>query len=476
MCLIYMDLDRFEEFDDEMKMLVLDFERNPHRYRDNDDFADLLDFYTSRSDMDMVGKVLDVAEAFFPDSVEVRSHRAIHHLLAGNVNIAKKMLKQLVGECPDEYVVLCALSTYYTHTQNHEENIKCIRKMCSQNPDAVECYEALAEEYRAVNQHDNAIDCYRKCIEFSDGDDDSSLRFYYDRVFECFRNSDNIAEAQVFFSQLIDANPYDYEAWVLLARVYSELSLFEKAVDASEYAIAINDKLVDAYIEKSYALMDLDNLKEATQTLHEVLQKTDDDKDKSVINLALAEKFLRVGNFNTAAVYLRNVIRIEPDCDFAHHDLSYCYCQLGDFISAEKHALKALRLAPDNIAYYLSLGELYNGFAKPEKAETYFKDAIVMEKNNEQAWIAYCEFLLSNDMFEETIQTIEEALHHISDSFETHRVLGTAYFLVGRKKEAYMVIENCCREYGPKMVEAFFECCPAMLSDENILYIVNKLN
>lgn len=471
-----MDLDRFEEFDDEIRKLVLDFEQTPDRYRDNDDFADLLDFYTSQSDMDMVEKVLNVAEGFFPDSIEVRSHRAIHHLLTGNVDKAKKILKQLTSECPDEYVVLCALSTYYSHTQNHEENIRCIRKMCRQNPDAVECYEALAEEYCAVNQNDNAIDCYKKCIEFSYDDSSLSSDFYYDRILECFMKSNDIGGAQTFFSKLLDEHPYDYDAWVCMGRIYRELSLYEKAVEACEYALAIDENLIDAYVEKSNALMDLDNLGEATQTLHEILQKTSDDEDRVVLNMSLAEKFLHVANYSTAAVYLRNVINIDPECDFAHHDLSCCYSQLGDFISAEKHALKALNLSSDNINYYLSLGELYNNFAKPEKAEPYFRDAIALEKNNELPWIAYCEFLLSNDMFEETIQTIEYAMHHIGDSFETHRILGTAYFLVGRKKEAYMVIENCFREYGQEMMETFFECCPIMLSDENILYIVNKLN
>ena len=280
----------------------------------------------------------------------------------------------------------------------------------------------------------------------------------------------------IFEEFLLDEHPYDYDAWVCMGRIYRELSLYEKAVEACEYALAIDENLIDAYVEKSNALMDLDNLGEATQTLHEILQKTSDDEDRVVLNMSLAEKFLHVANYSTAAVYLRNVINIDPECDFAHHDLSCCYSQLGDFISAEKHALKALNLSSDNINYYLSLGELYNNFAKPEKAEPYFRDAIALEKNNELPWIAYCEFLLSNDMFEETIQTIEYALHHIGDSFETHRILGTAYFLVGRKKEAYMVIENCFREYGQEMMETFFECCPIMLSDENILYIVNKLN
>ena len=47
--------------------------------------------------------------------------------------------------------------------------------------------------------------------------------------------------AITFFTSYIENNPYSYYAWFNLGLSYGRMSLFEKAIDAYDYAIAIKE-------------------------------------------------------------------------------------------------------------------------------------------------------------------------------------------------------------------------------------------
>jgi tetratricopeptide (TPR) repeat protein len=59
----------------------------------------------------------------------------------------------------------------------------------------------------------------------------------------CYDVLDNQEESVQFYQQYIDNEPYSYAAWYNLGNAYTKLSLFEKAIDAYDYAILIKGQL-----------------------------------------------------------------------------------------------------------------------------------------------------------------------------------------------------------------------------------------
>ena len=125
-------------------------------------------------------------------------------------------------------------------------------------------YANMAEEYYKLREFDAALDYYRKAME-SDSCDDYVIYNYYDVCFEAGR----VEEAVNYLKNFVGENPYNKEAWYCLGCAYRDIALYEKAVDAFEFAIAIDKGYVDAYVALSQTQDFLGHTSEAVTTMLE---------------------------------------------------------------------------------------------------------------------------------------------------------------------------------------------------------------
>jgi tetratricopeptide (TPR) repeat protein len=125
----------------------------------------------------------------------------------------------------------------------------------------------------AMDQHDKAARLLEEAIDRFTGDERLDLLFEladvyddyesFDKVFDCLRmileedpNNEEALHKICFWTDftgrneesirihraIIDTNPYNELAWFNLASAFQGLRLYEKAVDAYQYAIAIQEK------------------------------------------------------------------------------------------------------------------------------------------------------------------------------------------------------------------------------------------
>lgn len=69
----------------------------------------------------------------------------------------------------------------------------------------------------------------------------------------------------MFYNKLIDKNPYSAPYWFGLARCYFEQQLFDKAIEACDYAIVSDEEFADAYMMKGHAFYQLGNEESALE-------------------------------------------------------------------------------------------------------------------------------------------------------------------------------------------------------------------
>jgi len=66
----------------------------------------------------------------------------------------------------------------------------------------------------------------------------------------CYDVLDKQEESIKFYEQYIDNEPYSYAAWYNLGNAFNKMDLFEKSIDAYDYAILIKDNFASAYFNK----------------------------------------------------------------------------------------------------------------------------------------------------------------------------------------------------------------------------------
>ena len=114
----------------------------------------------------------------------------------------------------------------------------------------IEMLFELADVYDDYEEFDKIFDCLKLILEQEPTNEEALYKICFWTDFTG-RNEESIRLHQ----QIIDDFPYSELAWFNLAAAYQGLKLYEKAIDAYKYAVAIDEKfdyafrnMGDAYI------------------------------------------------------------------------------------------------------------------------------------------------------------------------------------------------------------------------------------
>ena len=80
-----------------------------------------------------------------------------------------------------------------------------------------------------------------------------------------------------YYEGIIDANPYSYNTWFQLGHVYAGQGLYEKAVNAYEYATLIKDDFVAAHTNMANMYMLQEPYEKAIETYARVVELSEPD-------------------------------------------------------------------------------------------------------------------------------------------------------------------------------------------------------
>ena len=150
--------------------------------------------------------------------------------------------------------------------------------------------------------------------------------------------------------------PYNELAWFNLGAAFQGLKLYEKAIDAYQYAVAIDEKFDYAYRNMGDAYITLRKYKEAIETLEKVLELT---RPEEVIYEAIGHCYDRLNNHAQARFNYRKASHINPDDSHLYYKIALTYINEGQWSSALKPLDQALRMHRYTPEYNLAIGECY---------------------------------------------------------------------------------------------------------------------
>ena len=130
----------------------------------------------------------------------------------------------------------------------------------------IELLFELADVYDDYEEFDKIFDCLRWILEQDCENEEALYKICFWTDFTG-RNEESIRLHQ----NIIEENPYSELAWFNLAAAYQGLKLYEKAVDAYKYAVAIDEKFDYAYRNMGDAFIRLRKYRDAIESLERVL-------------------------------------------------------------------------------------------------------------------------------------------------------------------------------------------------------------
>lgn len=423
-----MNSDRFKNYEQHVRELVLRFERQRGDacYFDVDQLEIIADYYLEVNDVDGLEAAVLCGERLFPSNTSIRLRRA--HLLSvqGQYPQALMILEELERTESDNTDVAYALGAIHSMLGHPERAISYFLHAASDGYQLDMIYGNVADEYFKLGQIDDAVKYYKKSIRLNPEEE----RSLYNLL--CTFNEQGLnLESQQFFSQLVEEHPYSKWGWYCLGLVCRWLSLYEQSVDAFEYAIAIDSAWVDAYTNLSESYRLLGNHSRAIQALHDALPHA---TDRPYILYLMGHLYFEKRNYHTASTYYHDAIKEDPSYAAAWNELGHCSELLG----------------------YV------------DEAAGYFRRAIDLDPDLDENWLSLADLFISSLRFAEACSLLESSRMEALERFNFDSRLIYCYFRLGRRGRLFDLLQADASAYGV-YYNNLFAIYPDLSSDPEIV-------
>ena len=200
----------------------------------------------------------------------------------------------------------------------------------------------LADVYDDYENFEKVFDCLKLILHIDPCNEEALYKICFWTDFTG-RNEESIKLHQ----QILEEYPFNELAWFNLGAAYQGLKLYEKSIDAYQYAVAIDEKFDFAYRNMGDAYMKLRKYREAIEVLEKVLELA---MPESVIYEAIGHCHDKLENYAQARFNYKKASHLNPEDSQMHYKIACTYMNENNWNNAVKIlevALKIHRMQPD---------------------------------------------------------------------------------------------------------------------------------
>jgi tetratricopeptide (TPR) repeat protein len=461
----------FRENADEIEDLLKQYEdlRAGKRasFLEEESFELLIEYFSEKSNFFKALEVVDTALDYFPYSGELFIKKADLLIATYSYQDALDVLQQAEfydAENIDIYILktdaFLALDMQQKAAALLEEAL-----LTFEGEERLNLLFELADVYDDYEEFEKVFDCLRLILEQEPANEEALYKICFWTDFTG-RNEESIRLHQ----QIINEHPYSELGWFNLGSAYQGLKLYEKAIDAYQYAIVINDKFEYAYRNMGDAYIRLRKYREAIEVLEKVGEIT---RPEDVIFEALGHCYHKLGKFATARFNYRKASHINAGDSRLHYKIALTYINEKKWEKAIIQLETALRIHKNVPEYNIALGQCAMQLKDYKEAVHYFSMAVRSRPKNVRGWKALITCLYQSQYFEEAILQCNAALKVTEEKPLIHFLYSSVLFAAGKSKEALIQLETGLKK-SPNLVKNFIELNPAILQNAHVVDLLAR--
>ncbi len=438
-----------------------------HQFLDEEAFEKIIEFYDEKEDLQKALEASEFGSEQYPFSSSLLIKKADILLSLRHYKDALKILEQAeLFDSADINLYILKTDAWLALDQQ-EKAVELLEKALHsfEGEEKIELLFELADVYDDYEEFDKVFDCLKLILEQDPNNEEALYKICFWTDFTG-RSEESIKLHQ----KIIDDFPYNELAWFNLAAAYQGLKLYEKAIDAYQYAIVIDEKFDYAYRNMGDAYIRLRKFKEAIEVLQKVLELS---KPEDVIFEAIGHCYDRLHNYAQARFYYRKASHMNAEDSKIFYKIACTYYNEGQWASAIKqleNALKFHRLQPE---YNLLMGECKFQVGAFKEAIQYLSNVVRIRPKSSSGWEALIRCLYKADFLDEAKEQVMAALQVTQGKPLFMFYLSNILFAMGKSKEAIQYLERAM-EKAPRLLKRFVELNPSILQNQQVVDILAK--
>lgn len=419
---------------------------------------------------------------------------AKQHHASGNLMLAERTYKDIVGSFPDHFESVHMLGVIAYQRGNIKEALKLVKQANELNPDDTECLNNLAIMQSENGDKELAIKTWSRVLAQDDKKPQvhSNLSHTY---WQLQKYDDAMKSAQ----KAVELAPEYAAAWLNLGNAHQGLGHLETAIESWEKVLELQPDSVMALSNIGNAYRDLGKLKKSEEYCRKATI-VDPNHTNAWSNLgnalrdmgkpAEAEVCYRTAikqrpNFiqahNNLAIALMDQTRFEEAAEAARYatafddqygdawqNLSFSLRELGHFDEALRAAEKAVMLKPDSADAYADLSDVLFVQDRIDEAEAALEEAQKLAPDSPRIYLRLANIMERANKVQEALETADKAVELNPEMPEAYHKKAQIYIMSNRMDEAMEAIS--------KTLELVPKAAMALGTKAEILISLNRLD
>lgn len=461
----------YREDRESLKELLQQFENlkngRSHSFLDEESFEKIIDYFDEKEELAKALEAAEMGSDQYPYSSGLLIRKADLLIASRKYWEALEILDH-VSMLDNNDINLYILRTdAYLALDQQEKAVEILEEALNhfEGQERIELLFELADVYDDYEEFEKVFDCLKLILKEDPNNEEALYKICFWTDFTG-RNEESIRLHQ----KIIDDFPYNELAWFNLGAAYQGIKLYEKSIDAYQYAVTIDEKFDYAYRNMGDAFIRLRKYKEAIEVLERVTELS---KPESLIFEAIGHCYDKLRNYAQARFYYRKSSHINREDSKLYYKIACTYFHEEQWESAAKQLETALKIHRTQPEYNLLMGEckLQQGFYKD--AIQYFSTVVSVKPKNTSGWEALIRCLYKIELYDEALEQVSTALRMTKGKPLFIYYQSAILFALGKSKEALLQLEKGIIE-APKFLKNFIELNPAIFRNRMVVDIIAK--
>ena len=358
-------------------------------YFDAEDLVDIADYYVSIGNEEEAEKAIDYSLTLHPTDTDSLIYKIRSLSYKGRKNDASQLIKLI--EDPNDREVMFLKAELLLEENLHVEAEKIYMEIAENENESLEILMDIAICYIDANKLEDAEKWIEK-IRSKGYNLDNSQKF---RDLWCdFCTAFGFLEKGIeTFQKSLEENPYSIKHWNGLSQCYLSQMNLEKANEAIDFSLAIDEKNQEAREIKAYCHM-LGNNHEEAITIYKDLLKTSTPSNKKYIYEKLGLNYIQCYKFEDALVYYQKWLKEYPQMTnyekseiYSH--IASCYCNIKRPAEGLQYINAVLDADPFNSTAIIQKAILHIQLGEEDAGKQLFDKALSFCPEDERDMMLY---------------------------------------------------------------------------------------
>ena len=434
---------------------------------EEEEFERVIEYYFQNSNEEQALLACDIARTYYPFSASVLLLRAEILTQSQKFGQALKTLDEMEQYDQNNLDAVLLRSDILLSQFKYDQAAALLEQRVHDfsGRDKIEILLELSDVYDESEEFDAVFDTLKRVVKIDKRNDEALQKLCFWADFND-RNEESIA----LHTELTEEDPYNALAWFNLGAAYQSLKMYEKAIDAYEFCVAIDEKFEFAYRNMADAYMRMKWYERAIEVLEKHLEIA---KAEDVIFEAMGYCWEKKKNFSKARHYYRQASQLSPQDDSIFFKIGETYAREKQWEKAVKSYSVALHLNKDNAAYCMAIGNCLMEMDVKNEALVCYLNAVRLKPGNKTTWIALIRGLYLAGYYEEALTQMEVARENCGDKVDFRYYQSALLLELGKSKEAMLQLEKALKE-APAKVKIFTELNPEYLRRNTVADLIAK--